>query len=94
MIALAICWCLFVDVAAPYTRLIYCDSWVILLWYLCFKWCRLLCSTFSLCLLSSMGYSCVIIVVLGVITLGGVTVSVTLGGGTITGTLLGTIVGT
>ena len=40
-----------------------------------------------------MGSSCVIIVVLGVITLGGVTYDGTLGGGTLTGTLIGAMVG-
>ena len=48
----------------------------------------------SLCMLYSMGYSCVIIGDLGVITLGGVTVSGTLGGGNVTGTSVGAIFGT
>ena len=45
-------------------------------------------------MMSSMGYSCVIIGSLGVIILGGVTVADTLGGGTVTGTRVGAIVGT
>ena len=48
----------------------------------------------SLCLISSMGYSCDINFSLGVIAFDGVTVAGTLGGGTVTGTLGGTIVGT
>ena len=39
-----------------------------------------------------MGYYCVIIGVLGVITLGGVTSADTLGDGTVTGTLVGAMV--
>ena len=41
-----------------------------------------------------MGYSSEIICSLGVINLGGVTVAVTLSGGTVTGTLVGEIIGT
>ena len=54
----------------------------------------MLCSTVSLCLIYSMGSSCVIIGVLFVITLGGVTSAGTLCGGTVTGTFVGAIVGT
>ena len=54
----------------------------------------MLCSTMPLFLLSSMGSSCVIIGAIFVITLSGLTVDGTLGGGNVTGTLVSEIVGT
>ena len=94
MITLDICWCLDVAVAAPSTLFLSCDSWVILVGYLCFKGCSLLCSTVYICLMSSIGSSCVVIGDLSVTTLVGLTVSGILGGSTLNVTLVGEIVGT
>ena len=90
----SLCWCLVAADAVLSTWLSSCDSWVTLVGYLYFEGCWLLCSTVSLCLLSSPESSCVIIGAQGVITLGVVTVSGTLCGGTVSSTCVGAIVGT